>query len=399
MKEPFLSAVPVLEKLVEAGFEAYFVGGSVRDYLLNKQISDVDIATSATPEEVKRIFRKTVDVGIEHGTVLVLHNQRSYEITTFRTEGEYVDFRRPKEVAFIRNLQEDLQRRDFTMNAMAMDRFGTIFDPYKGQDAIKAQLIKTVGPSQDRFHEDALRMMRAVRFASQLSFRIDEETLEALSKFNYLLDKIAVERKRTEFEKLLIGQNRRQALKILLDSSLYKYLPGLQNQKHLIGSMISYKSETLNLSEMWVLLLHCLKVPENQIDTFLREWRLSIKEVKEISHIFRFFTLRLQKKWTVYDLYLAGGNTIMSVERLYSVILGSENHNSIDFWLKRYQELPIKERSELKVTGNDLLTWFNRKGGPWVKETLEKVETGILEGNVLNDYQRIKEWLMTCSQK
>ncbi|MFL6560850.1 MAG: CCA tRNA nucleotidyltransferase, partial [Bacillus sp. (in: firmicutes)] len=122
MIDPFLAASPVLKKLEDAGFEAYFVGGSVRDFLLKREINDVDIATSATPDEVKRIFPKTVDIGIEHGTVLVLVNNGGYEITTFRTESDYRDYRRPKEVTFIRNLKEDLQRRDFTMNAIAMDR-------------------------------------------------------------------------------------------------------------------------------------------------------------------------------------------------------------------------------------------------------------------------------------
>jgi len=115
MNEPFLSAIPIINQLEDSGFKAYFVGGSVRDYLLNRPISDVDIATSATPYEVKEIFPRTVDIGIEHGTVLVLFQNQSYEVTTFRTEAEYQDYRRPKEVAFIRNLDDDLKRRDFTM--------------------------------------------------------------------------------------------------------------------------------------------------------------------------------------------------------------------------------------------------------------------------------------------
>ena len=116
VKQPFLKAVPVLEKIEAAGFEAYFVGGSVRDYILGKSIEDVDIATSARPEEIKAIFPKTVDIGIEHGTILVLYKGESYEITTFRTDGDYKDYRHPETVTFIRSLKEDLQRRDFTMN-------------------------------------------------------------------------------------------------------------------------------------------------------------------------------------------------------------------------------------------------------------------------------------------
>src|SRR4051812_38283336 len=216
MKEPFLAAVPVLTKLESAGYEAYFVGGAVRDFLLKKEINDIDIATSATPEEVKQIFSKTVDVGIEHGTLLVLYQNQSYEITTFRTEAEYEDYRRPKAVSFIRSLKEDLQRRDFTMNAIAMDKDGNLIDPFHGELSIKNQVIQTVGKATDRFQEDALRMMRAVRFVSQLSFRIEDETLNALEDLVHLLGKIAIERKQTEFDKLLFGDNRKQAIQLIL---------------------------------------------------------------------------------------------------------------------------------------------------------------------------------------
>ena len=195
MTDPFQTAIPVIKKLEDAGYEAYFVGGSVRDFLLKRMINDVDIATSATPDEVKKIFPKTVDIGIEHGTVLVLVNNGAYEITTFRTESEYEDYRRPKEVTFIRNLKDDLQRRDFTMNAIAMDKNRKLIDPFNGHLAIQNKIIQTVGSPSDRFQEDALRMMRAVRFVSQLSFQIEAGTVTALASLVHLLDKIAVERK------------------------------------------------------------------------------------------------------------------------------------------------------------------------------------------------------------
>jgi tRNA nucleotidyltransferase (CCA-adding enzyme) len=257
MKRPFLAAVPVLERLETAGFEAYFVGGAVRDFLLNKEINDVDIATSATPEEVKQIFSKTVDIGIEHGTVLVLYQNQGYEITTFRSEAEYEDFRRPKEVAFIRSLTEDLQRRDFTMNAIAMDKNGNLIDPFQGQKSISNQVIQTVGKAEDRFQEDALRMMRAVRFVSQLSFKIEEETLNALKELVNLLEHIAVERKQTEFDKLLCGVNRKHALELILQTNMYSYLPGLSNQEDAIKLVLEFELERLNTREMWALLIFC----------------------------------------------------------------------------------------------------------------------------------------------
>ncbi|WP_045517307.1 CCA tRNA nucleotidyltransferase [Neobacillus niacini] len=397
MKEPFLAAVPVLKKLESAGFEAYFVGGSVRDFLLNKEINDVDIATSATPEEVKRIFSKTVDIGIEHGTVLVLYQNQSYEITTFRSEAEYEDYRRPKEVSFIRNLIEDLQRRDFTMNAIAMDKDGSLIDPFNGQISIDNQIIQTVGKAADRFQEDALRMMRAVRFLSQLSFTIEKETLNALKDLVHLLSNIAVERKQTEFDKLLSGVNRKQALELILQTNIYSYLPGLSNQEDRIKLMLKYKLERLTTREMWALLVYCLKIEKKAVEGFLRGWRIPLKEIREIQVILHYLDKRFKTSWSLYDLYTATKEIFVSSEILYLVIKGIENNNSIQHFLQMYEQLPIKDRSEMDVSGNDLMDWFNKSGGPWVKELLFKVEQAILEGNVVNNKKNIKEWLMECN--
>jgi tRNA nucleotidyltransferase (CCA-adding enzyme) len=397
MKEPFLAAVPVVKKLESAGFEAYFVGGSVRDFLLKKEINDVDIATSATPEEVKQIFSKTVDIGIEHGTVLVLFQDQSYEITTFRSEAEYEDFRRPKEVSFIRNLTEDLQRRDFTMNAIAMDKDGNLIDPFNGQMSIKNQVIQTVGKAADRFQEDALRMMRAVRFVSQLSFKIEEKTLNALGNLVHLLENIAVERKQAEFDKLLCGEDRKQALELILQANIYSYLPGLLNHEDNIKLMLEYKLETLNKREMWALLVYCLKIEKKGIEGFLRGWRIPLKEIREIQLILHYLYQRFETSWSLYDLYTAGKETFVSSEILYLVIKGIENQNTIHRHLQLYEGLPIKERSEMVVTGNDLMDWFNKTGGPWVKELLFKVEQAIIAGKIANNKKIIKEWLMECN--
>lgn len=399
MREPFLSAVPLLKKLEDSGYEAYFVGGSVRDYLLNKQISDVDIATSATPEEVKRIFPRTVDVGIEHGTVLVLHHQKSYEITTFRTDGEYQDYRRPTEVAFIRNLEEDLKRRDFTMNAIAMDRKGKVSDPFNGQEDIKDQVIKTVGFAVDRFREDALRIMRAVRFVSQLGFQVDRETQSALSTLGPLLEKIAVERKRAEFEKLLMGSHWHKAVTILLEAGLNDFLPGLDKRKQQLEKLLTFDSDPLRLTERWSLLIFCLELTDSQIEAFLRNWRLPVKEIKDIKHIMFFLQKRLEMDWSVYDLYMAGREAVQSVENLYFVINGIKQEESVHKWIAVYDSLPIKQRSDLAVTGTDLKDWLHRNPGPWLKETILKIEHAILNGQIKNDKSTIKEWLLQCSQK
>ena len=172
MNKVFLAAFPVIQKIEEAGFEAYFVGGAVRDHLLKREIHDVDIATSATPTEIKSIFSSTVDVGIEHGTILVLYNGQSFEVTTSDQNPNIMIFAGPDSVIFIRSLHEDLKRRDFTINAMAMDVTGTIIDPFGGQIDLESKLIKTVGKAEERFQEDALRLMRAIRFVGQLGFTL-----------------------------------------------------------------------------------------------------------------------------------------------------------------------------------------------------------------------------------
>ena len=188
MPSEFQEALPVLEKIKEAGFEAYFVGGSVRDALLNRPIHDVDIASSAYPEEIKKIFPRTVDVGIEHGTVLVLEGQGEYEITTFRTEDVYVDYRRPSQVSFVRSLEEDLKRRDFTINALALDQKGEIVDLFNGLADMKNCTLRAVGVAAERFNEDALRIMRGFRFQAGLDFDLEELTFQAMADCAPLLE-------------------------------------------------------------------------------------------------------------------------------------------------------------------------------------------------------------------
>lgn len=400
MIEPFLSAVSILKKLEVAGYEAYFVGGSVRDFLLGKQINDVDIATSATPLEMKRIFPKTVDVGIEHGTILVLEKDHSYEVTTFRTESEYVDFRRPKEVAFIRSLHKDLERRDFTMNAMAMNRNGQIIDPFNGQKAIKEKRIETVGIAEERFQEDALRIMRAIRFVSQISFEIEPATLSALKESSFLLEKIATERKLAEFEKLLSGASRRKAMQLLVETEVFRYLPGLEKMRLVLEKLSSYGCEELDSNEMWSLLLYDSQLDATrEVEEFLRGWKLPVKRIKEIKSILLYVSKRVNGNWTAYDLYCARLNTIQSAEKVFQTISGQKDMTYLEDVLERYWQLPIKDRSEIAMTGSDLIDWFGQPGGPWVSEMLEKAERAIVKREVANQKDAIKEWLLKCNRK
>jgi tRNA nucleotidyltransferase (CCA-adding enzyme) len=394
----FKKAIPLLEVIEKAGFEAYFVGGCVRDYILGRKIADVDIATSATPQEIKQIFSKTIDVGIEHGTVVVIWGQETYEITTFRSDGEYTDFRRPSEVTFIRSLKEDLKRRDFTMNSMAMDKKGKIIDPFLGQAAIKQNLIQTVGSATDRFHEDALRMMRAVRFVSQLSFAIEPETQQALKTNALLLEKIATERKTVEFEKLLQGENRKSALQLLLDTGLFLFLPGLTRHEKALHQLIQYKIESLSTVEVWSLLLYLMEIEQDKVEFFLRQWTLSVKKIKQIKSILSWLQVRLYSEWQIETLYRAGLENTLHTEILFNTIAQQPAYQSIPELKEKYHRLIIKDRHELTVSGRDLMRWANQEGGPWIKERLDLIEKAVLTGFVQNDREKIREWLEHCNQ-
>lgn len=391
MMEKFKKAAPILEKIEQAGFEAYFVGGSVRDYLLNKPIEDVDIATSAFPEEIKQIFPKTFDVGIEHGTVIVVYCGENYEITTFRTEDEYVDFRRPKEVTFIRSLEEDLKRRDFTMNAIAMTKDGTLIDPYNGQEDIKDKIICTVGNAEDRFNEDALRMMRGVRFVSQLSFTLDKKTYEAIKRLAPLLQHISIERIYIEFMKLLKGENRSKALELIVESNLYQYLPGFaEYSKEINETARIIENKYLNELEVWAIFL--ISIEKEPTENFLRKWKMPVKMIRKINQMIQAFKKRETEEWTKEAIYYTGIDTALSTERIYCAMHDIEVSPRIDKIQQIYNTLPIKHRNELAVNGNDLMKWVKRNSGPWIRDALEKIEVAVVRGEVRNDKEHIKEW-------
>lgn len=210
----------IIEQLNDAGYEAYIVGGCVRDSILGKVPNDWDITTSATPYQVKEIFRRTVDTGIQHGTVTVLVDKNivakgkpehggvyAFEVTTYRVDGEYEDHRRPNSVEFTTSLEEDLKRRDFTINAMAYNDIDGVIDIFGGIDDLNNHVVRCVGNPSDRFDEDALRILRAVRFAAQLGFEIDEATRNAMSEQAEFLKDISAERIQVELTKLITSDN------------------------------------------------------------------------------------------------------------------------------------------------------------------------------------------------
>lgn len=266
----------IIKTLNRAGYEAYAVGGCVRDMILGRIPQDWDITTSALPEAVKRLFRRTVDTGIKHGTVTVLTRGRQYEVTTFRVDGNYKDGRHPENVTFTRCLSEDLLRRDFTVNAMAYHPDEGIVDLHGGMDDIRNRIIRAVGDPDARFDEDALRIMRAVRFAAQLDFDIEPETLAAISRHAPRLDMISCERIQAELTKLLISPHPEKIL-ILYDCGITaRILP-------VFDAMM--KLEQHNPFHSYSVGIHTVKMLENiEADPILRWTALLHDSGKTLTH-------------------------------------------------------------------------------------------------------------------
>ncbi|MEL4024654.1 CCA tRNA nucleotidyltransferase [Lysinibacillus endophyticus] len=378
-------AIRVIEKIENAGFEAVIVGGAVRDHLLGIKGNDVDVATNALPSEVKRIFSTTVDIGIEHGTVLVLDEGQPVEVTTYRTESDYSDYRRPEQVIFVRTLEKDLQRRDFTINAMAMTKDGQIIDLFGGQQDIENGVIRSVGDATVRFREDALRMLRAIRFSAQLDFTIEEKTLKAIQQDCDLIEFIAHERIAMELSKLWKGKNVYGGIQALGESHLDKYLIGnyKANEQHW------EKFHTTKSEVGWAYL--CL-LNREEIQDIFDFYRLSNKDKTFIRNVMNAYN-SLLKEWSIMDYFT---NDLTVLETAYDFAVWQRQNIPFEKTeIKRVKEnLNIQSVDELAINGNHLIEWTSKKRGPWIKVGLDAAIIAVLNGYVKNDEPTLKEWYL-----
>ena len=387
----FVSALPVLQTLKEAGHEAVFVGGSVRDLVLGKEISDVDIATSATPEEVKSLFSHTVDVGIEHGTVLVLHHHDSYEVTTFRTEGTYQDFRHPDSVTFVRSLEEDLMRRDFTINALAVNDQEEIVDYFGGIEDLEREIIRCVGNSLERFNEDALRMMRAVRFAGQLGFTIESDTFNAIRTLKANLERVAVERMKVEFEKMILSPHRALAFKALVESELYHSCPDFKEAKETLLKIGAFPLEKLTITQAWILFAYYEYLTVPQLRKVLKDWKSSNDQISTILTGYQTLLARLEKEWDAFLAYECPEVLAIEVEQLLPGIGHSEQLVELE---EVYRQLPIRSMKDIQIDGFGVKEALGlEKMGPIIGEVLQALQTEILSGRLANENTEIVSWI------
>lgn len=382
LPQEFELARPVLQTIEQAGYEAYFVGGSVRDTILGKAIHDVDIATSAYPKEIKGLFKRTVDTGIEHGTVMILDHGTGYETTTFRSESTYTDFRRPDQVTFVRSLAEDLKRRDFTINALAMRENGEVIDLFDGLTDLQQKRIRAVGNAQERFHEDALRMMRAVRFASQLDFTIVPDTLAAITDHAQLLAKIAVERTQVELLKLLTGKTPQRGVTDMLTTGLWQYCPDFAPHETALRDLAQRLTHGVSSDiAAWTLLTTAFGLDTPAITTFMKHWKTANQAINAVQTANKTAKLLGQGDLNDWQLYQCGRQLIATANEVAVILGGPDRRASLT---ERLAALPIQNKKELAVTGKDLMQ-AGIQPGPQLGAILGDLEYRVVTGSVAND--------------
>lgn len=361
-----------IETLEKAGYTAYFVGGYVRDLVLQREMGDIDVATSAHPEQVMALFPRVIPTGLSHGTVTVLIEETPVEVTTFRRESGYEDHRHPDAVYYVETIEEDLSRRDFTMNAMALDIRGQRKDPFGGFADLQSQIIKGVGDPVIRFSEDPLRMLRAIRFASQLDFTIEDCTYEAIKKCASLIRHIAMERIQVEWNKAILSNHPDQALRMLLDTGLSTSIPALNQliskwkvERH----TLSFFTALPTLSQRLAFLFLQGEVYENH-GLILQEMKYDRKTKNRVQELID-VVQRLKKGSTPQEFYAAymdyGKEPVLQGANMYDYF---QEGNICSQGKEIYDQMIVRQLKDLAVKGDELQVSLRRQGGPWVRQLL-----------------------------
>lgn len=402
----------VLRTLNEKGYEAYWVGGCVRDELLERSVDDMDITTSASPEQVMELFADCIPTGLQHGTVTVRSGGFYFEVTTFRTESEYKDNRRPAAVQFVQDVKEDLQRRDFTMNALAMDRDGNIVDPFGGQSDIQDGRVRCVGSAAERFGEDALRMLRCVRFASVFNFKIAYNTWKGLVHQKDLLQHIAMERVRTEMVKMMAGPHPLRGLELLFRSQALEHVKAPISMERFNKGLMSNMEQLMeeNVLLRWSMILIAGRYTRDEADALLRKWTFSNDDRSRISGVLQVEQLiqtvvqeqrdeeALRSEWIVTVLACGrqAAEDWLIIQRLLPAgwrdqeVLHEEQIEVIQSRGAAWsQSMKVHELKDLQITGENVLQLLGRKGGPWLGQLMKHLLRETAIGNIANQHDML----------
>lgn len=425
----------IINILQDHGFEAYAVGGCVRDSIIDRPPDDWDITTSALPEQTKELFQKTFDTGIEHGTITVLVDGVGYEVTTYRIDGEYQDSRRPDHVEFTASLKEDLRRRDFTINAMAYNEKDGLVDIFGGMEDLEAETIRCVGCATERFREDALRILRAVRFAAQLEFNIEENTAKAIVELAPTLNKISAERIQVEMLKLLISSNPEYILKAydlgITEVILPEFNIMMETEQESPHHCFSVGVHTVNALKLvrnekisrLTILLHDVGKPKTKLldkdmvahfkghelesekiaKSIMKRWKLDNKTMDAVSKLIRYHDYRPEP--TIQNIRRGINKIGMELYPIYleiryadimsqSEYLRAEKIKNLEETKSFYHVIVAENHcvslKDLAISGGDLMA-LGIPQGKEIGNTLQKLLDLVLEDHTLNDKKVLLE--------
>lgn len=371
-------AKKIIETLKRSGYEAYIVGGAVRDHLLRIPLTDVDITTNAKPHQVAKLFT-TKPTGVKYGTVTVFVQEETYEVTTYRIDGDYLDSRHPEGVTYAESAIEDVKRRDFTINGLLMDEKGEIIDHVDGRLDLNARIIRTIGNPKDRFTEDALRMMRAFYFQAKLGFQIDKTTRDAILEQRDLLKNIAMERIMNELLKTLKGDHVRRALQTMVTTRVHEVLPGLEE-----GIPYVLKMEEMPFVDPFFILCFTLhgSIPD--------AWPFSNK------HRHRYETaimlINTYKTFDPYVLYTYGLDLCLLANRVSHMLGRAKNmKNKIE---EDFNSLPIQSDLDLKLRASDIIHIAHKKAGAWVKKLQTEMVIEVLNKRLKNETSELEAFVI-----
>ncbi|NEU31183.1 CCA tRNA nucleotidyltransferase [bacterium LRH843] len=365
MSVAFGEAKKIIHTLKDHGYEAYIVGGAVRDLLLKMNASDIDIVTTASASEVQRIFPKTFQMNNQHETVIVRVHHENFEVTTVRGD----------------TVEDDLYLRDLTINSLAWDKEGRLIDPTGGLADLREGRLRTISPN-DRMTEDPLRMLRVYRFVSELGFTVDPELKAAVIQNHRMLRAVAVERVVKEWMKLVKGKHRNLAIHGIMEANMLESIPGLTLTVNVLKKLSEMPTlETESELVCWTVFCLCQDYTD---ETPLKQLALSNELLRGIKLRLRYFTMRLREPWKPYALYVATYEVASDVETLRALFhLPATTHKELK---EAWNELPIKKKDDLAITGRDLLY---KKPGPWVKEELTWAEKAVVTKVIENDKEQL----------
>lgn len=394
----------IIARLEAHGASAYMVGGCVRDRLLGRPVKDVDIATSALPEDVQALFERTEPTGLAHGTVTVIVGGHPFEVTTFRSESGYSDGRRPDAVRFIADIKEDLARRDFTVNAMALTRDGELVDPFGGERDLADGILRAVGDARERFREDALRMLRAVRFAAEYGLAVEPATWEAIRDMAPRIGVIAIERVRMELERITEGADPARGFQLLAESGLARHfktplpldrMP--ENPREALGGL----AELAEATARWVRLFAVLGIGAAEAAGLMRRLTFSRRKAGEVADVLAFAAGGAD----------FAGRTDGGAERAFKRLVLSRGRRAAERWLavlavtpgadpafrraaeRWLRDMPAAALGELAIGGRDLLA-AGLPAGPALGRLLD----GLLERVALDGLPNERESLLAAAR-